>query len=330
MIKKISISYVTLLTLMITSAYAANVKLAQTGFKYLSVSTDARGGALCDALTTVEMGSNSLFYNPAGMARMDNKIEFTASLNNWIADIKYNSFSLSLIPFKGRYGVLGLSFISVDYGNLQGTMVWENDQGYVDTEIFQPTAFTSGIGYAKALSDKFSIGGQVKYARQNLGKSFVPAGEDSVYIKNNIANAISYDFGTMCKTGYKSLVFGMSVRNFSNEIKFEEEGFQLPLTFRIGLSMNILDIKDISPELMSCLVSIDAVHSRDYPEQIKLGVEYKLLNMFSVRGGYVTPSDEQHYSFGFGVEKYGLGVDYAYTPFGIFKDVQRFTLKYAF
>ena len=47
------------------------------------------------------------------------------------------------------------------------------------------------------------------------------------------------------KTGFKSLNLGMSIRNFSEEIKYIEEGFQLPLTFRIGASIDALDFMDV-------------------------------------------------------------------------------------
>ncbi|MFH1212480.1 MAG: PorV/PorQ family protein [Candidatus Neomarinimicrobiota bacterium] len=318
-----------LIILITQPLFPENKKLAQTGLKFLSVGSDARGGGLGDAVTTVEMGSSSLFFNPAGMARLTTRFDLAASQNNWFADIKHNSYSVAFRPALGQYGVFGLTFMSVDYGKVQGTMVWGNDQGFIDTEVLKPSAFAAGVGYARALSDKFSVGGQMKITGQNLGKSVVPVGDDSLGAIQNLAVATAFDFGTMFRTGFKSLVFGMSVRNFSNEIKYEKEGFQLPLTFRIGLSMNLLEIIGIDPKYMSCLGSIDAVHSRDYPEQIKVGLEYKLLNMFCLRAGFMAPSDEQHYAFGFGIQKFGAAIDYAYTPFGVFDNVQRFTLRFA-
>ena len=46
-------------------------KLAQTGMKFLSFSPDARAAALGDAITAKTGGASSLFYNPAGMARIE-------------------------------------------------------------------------------------------------------------------------------------------------------------------------------------------------------------------------------------------------------------------
>ena len=45
-----------------------NDKLAQTGFQFLSVSSDARLAA--DAMTTLKNGSASLFFNPAGLSKL--------------------------------------------------------------------------------------------------------------------------------------------------------------------------------------------------------------------------------------------------------------------
>ncbi len=314
--------------LLIMNPLIAQDKLAQTGFQFLSVSPDGRGSALGDAMTTLEMGSSSLFFNPAGMARMNGMIDISATQNNWIADITHNAFSLAIKPAGGRYGVFGVTYRSVDYGKIQGTMVWGNEAGYIDTEIFKPTAYSAGLGYAKTLTDKFSVGGQIKYTGQQLGKSVVPVGEDSLKTKRNVTQATAFDFGTIYKTGFKSLAFGMSVRNFSQEIKFEKEDFQLPLTFCIGISFDLLDLVN-GFENQGLLMSVDAVHPRSHPEQLKLGFEYNLASMFFVRAGYISNSDEDNLTYGFGLRQFGLAVDYAYTPFGVFDNVQRFTLRFS-
>ena len=321
-------SLVFLFTLLLISDSIAKEKLAQTGFQFLSVATDARAGALGDAMTSLELGAASLYFNPAGMARSESRFEMLATQNRWIADIMYNSYAVSLRPLEGRYGVFGLSLVSVDYGEVEGTMVWENEQGYIDTEVMNPTAFSAGLGYAKSLTDKFAVGGQIKYAGQQLGKSMTTVGTDSLHVKKNLAFATAVDFGTLYRTGFKSLVFGMSVRNFSNEIKFEKEAFQLPLTFRLGLS---LDLLDLLPEMPghSLIMSIDASHPRSYPEQMMVGLQYGFQETLYLRVGYEGNHDENDISFGFGLSRFGLSFDYAYTPYGVFDNVQRMSLRFA-
>ena len=46
-----------------------NRKLGQTGFQFLSVTSDARSGGMADAMTTIHDKSTSLFSNPAGLSK---------------------------------------------------------------------------------------------------------------------------------------------------------------------------------------------------------------------------------------------------------------------
>jgi opacity protein-like surface antigen len=304
-------------------------KLAQTGCQFLSVGIDARSTAVAEAFTSVEAGSQSLFYNPAGMARMNNYLDLTASTLTYIADIKYYGASLSINPFGIQYGILGFSFTSVDYGELQGTIVDPdplNEKGYLKTDMFKPSALAAGVGYAIQLSDRFSVGLQVKYIQQSLGSNLL---DDEITVDNKVS-VIAFDFGTLYQTGIKSLAFGMSVRNFSQELRYQSEGFQLPLTFKLGISMNAMDLIDPEQDIHSLLVALDAVHNRDYPEQINFGFDYTFNNLFSVRAGYMFNNDEHGFTAGFGVQQFGLGIDYGYTPFGIFDDVHRITVRYSY
>lgn len=304
-------------------------KLAQTGFNFLSVGPIGRASAMGETFTTVEGVSATLFYNPAGLARMSHGFDLSLSWNSWIADITHNSLSLALAPRRGHYGVFGLSFLWVDYGEFLGTMVWNNARGFIDTETFTPKAMAIGLGYGKSLTDKFSIGGQLKYVTQSAGRSVAPdiGSATGLAVTKNVLSVIAFDFGTIYRTGFKSLAFGMSVRNFSQEIKFEQEGFQLPLTFRIGLAMNLMDFWGQYSQTHALLLAVDAVHPRSHGEYVSLGLEYTLLKLFALRAGYVSNQDEFQLTYGIGIQKFGLAVDYAYMPAGVFGDVRRLTVS---
>ncbi len=318
-----------LMLIVFSTVIFANQKWGQTGIQSLSISTDGRAAAMGQAMTSISSSSLALFYNPSTMGKMEQFIDGTASQNNWFADMQHNAFSIAISPMNGRYGVFGVSLKSIDYGEIQGTVVAANDQGYHDTEIFEPSAISAGIGYAKSLNDKFSVGAQLNMVAQQLGKSVVPEGEDSSIVKDNVVNGTSFDFGTIYKTGFKSLSFGMAVRNFSGEFKYEDEGFQLPLTFSMGLSMDLLDFINEDVKAHSLLLAVDALHYRSHPEQINMGLEYALKNMFFLRCGYRSSEELQDISYGFGVKLVGLKVDYAYTPFGVFDSIQRFTIGFS-
>ena len=124
----------------------------------------------------------------------------------------------------------------------------------------------------------------------------------------------------------------MSVRNFSTELEYKEESFQLPLTFKIGISMNMMDLIEVNREMHSFILSVDASHPRDFPEQVFIGGEYIFLNTIAIRAGYSFPQDEQEFNAGIGLMQkfldYFLAVDYSYTPFGIFDDVHRISVNF--
>ena len=333
--KKTGIYFIYVLLILITNPWqleAVEKKLAQTSMKFLSVPLDARSAALSSALTAIESNSIALFANPAGMARLNGLLDCTIGQVKWIADINYVFGSIAFSPMNGRYGVVGLSFQSVDYGKFMGTIRAENEQGYLDVGNFSPSAFAFGLGYARALTDKFSVGGQIKYVNQDLAGGYTDFTIDqNPVVRNFSAHVLVYDFGILYRTGFRSLNFGMCVRNFSKEIVYSKESFQLPLTFRIGLAMDVLDIYSLlDQDHHSLLLTVDAIHPRDYPEQLAYGAEYVFMKTFVLRASYWGPNDRFGVSYGLGFKKdlsgISLGIDYAYTPFETFGDVHRFTV----
>ncbi|MCI0514919.1 PorV/PorQ family protein [candidate division KSB1 bacterium] len=312
----------------------AQKKLAQTGFEFLSVGTNAHATAMGEAYTTIHGNATTLFYNPAGLASVPGFIDISLNQMKWIADINYLSGSMALNFQQGRYGVFGLSFLAVDYGEFMWTQVADNEQGFEDIQGWpEPGAYMIGLGYARALSDRFSVGGQLKYAVQDLGKSIIPvysATDTTSAEKAYNLDVIAFDFGTRFDTGIKSLAFGMSVRNFAREIKYEKEGFQLPLTFQIGVSMNLMDFLPEFAANHALLVSIDAVHPRSFPEYMNLGAEYAFLQMLFLRGGFISNHDDYGLTAGFGIRKFGVAIDYSYTPFEIFDNVSRMSVRFSF
>ncbi len=337
------------LALSVMTGAAADKKLAQTGFQFLSVPTEARAAAMGEAFTTVAGYSASMFYNPANMARVNSLVDLSISQNKWIADINHMSGTIAINPWRGEYGVLGFSLLAVDYGEFLGTMVDPTtEKGFIDTETFTPSALAVGVAYARSLTDRFSVGGHVRYCYQKLGQSTVPVGEVSAGVTEKIDNfqdVLAFDFGTLYRTGFRTLAVGMSVRNFSQEIKFQKEGFQLPLTFRIGVSMEVLELVLGKSDMHSLLLSVDASHPRDYPEQLSIGAEYTFMGILALRGGYTTGyrhteeekgkygDPDRGLSFGFGVQKFFgdrlIALDYAYIPFGVFDAVQMMSFRLA-
>ena len=178
------------------------------------------------------------------------------------------------------------------------------------------------------------MGGNIRIAKQSFGD--VPVGLEGASPVNKSFGERStiVDFGVLYWTGFKSLTLALNTRNFSQENKYSEESFELPLTFRMGLAMDLIDFTDMDKDAHSIILSVDTERPRDFSEQVKIGVDYTLMKTLSLRAGYITPTDEQGISLGVGFGRdlgsLALRVDYAYTDFGVFDNVNRLTLQAGF
>jgi long-subunit fatty acid transport protein len=315
-------------TIFTVPAQSTIKKIAQTGLQFLKVDASARAAAMGGAYTMPGNDASAMFYNPAGMALMQNDFDIFVSRTEWIADISYNVAGVA--KDLGIWGTFGVSFIVADYGgDLIGTRVATTEKGYEKTGTIDVGAYAVGLSYARSMTDKFSIGGQVKFAAQHLGSSILTAGGDEI---ENKVSGFAFDFGTIFYPGFQSLQIGMSINNFSGEFKYEETGFQLPLTFKIGAAMDVLDL--MGEHGNPLLIAIDAIHPRDYTERIHIGGEYWYNNMIALRAGYKFNYDEEGFSAGIGFQQTIAGValklDYAYSDLGVFDAVSRFSFGISF
>lgn len=328
--------FLIIIGLLLTDAVYAQKKRAQTSMKFLSVSPSARASSMSNAVTSVDMGAYGALYNPATMAFIKGNYTATVGVVQWIADINHNSASFVYKPGNEKLGVIGFNAISVDYGDILATVVDENsERGYSDIGTINPTAFAIGISYANAITEQFSVGANFRYSRQDLGSVAVGLdGSGGYNFQSYMASTGLLDFGILYKTGFESLQFGMALRNFSPEIEYDEESSELPLTFKIGISMDVLDLTDLDQNTHSLLVSIDANRPRDFDEQLFFGLEYSFMKRFLLRGGYGFPTDEESFNLGLGIKqplgRLTLSIDYSYTRFGVFGEVNRFGAQIGF
>jgi hypothetical protein len=321
---KFIVCLILLPALIATSSYAQEIKkIGQAGMQFLKIETTARAASMAGAMTLASSDASSVFYNPAGIGRMSPTFDLVASNTQWIADIAYNSFSAAY-SF-GSIGTFALHGTFADYGAIQGAVRAPHlQQGYMMTGNVDVSAYYVGVSYARNLMSHFSIGGTAKYVSQHLGSSIM--NDDSQ--KKNEVSGFGFDFGTIFYPGWKSFGFGISVRNFGAELEYEQESFEMPLTFTIGVSMNLLELTPI--ENQKFLFSVDAEHPRDYTERLRFGAEYIFMDLFALRAGYKTNHDIEGFFGGFGVDVglsgVGARIDYAYSDIQFFDAVHRFTI----
>jgi hypothetical protein len=307
-------------------------KLAQTGLQFLDIGVSPRAEAMGGAFVLAGDNADALFYNPAGIAKSSTVYDLTLNRVQWFADMKYNAVGAIYRPFSGDYGVFGVSFLNAAYGDFYGTRVAAgSSEGYQDIGIFSPTAIAVGLSYGKQLSDNFSIGGQAKYIRQDLGSNIMEAGGPS---KENVVSGFAFDFGMVYSTAIKGFDFGMSIKNFATDFKFEQYSFEAPLTFRIGISLKVFQLMGMTETGQDILVVADAVHPRDSGEHLDLGAEYTFFKIVSIRAGYKVNYSEQRFTAGIGLNQdlassLNVRFGYAYGSFGIWNAVHRFSVGFS-
>jgi len=305
-------------------------KVAQSQMQWLSIPVGPRPSAMAGAYTAVANDASSVFWNPAGIAYTKGSNIFLTQ-TKWIADIDVNAAAFTYEV--GNIGFFNFNISEVDWGTIHGTRRDNTaSSGFIETMDFSPSNWGIGIGYARKMSDRFAIGGNLKYLYENLGSGMTGTmGEGKMYTAK--MNLLALDIGTIYYTGFKDLRLAMTLQNFSSERQYREEKYPLPLTFKFGLAMDLTSLWMQESEHRLTL-AVDAIHPRDYSERMYFGMEYGFKNMVFLRGGYKTNHDEQDLTLGAGlqytIDNLGLGIDYSYIQFKHFDAVQMFGINIKF
>jgi hypothetical protein len=309
-------------------------KTGQSTMNFLQVGVVPEATAVGDAYTALGEGIRSVFYNPAGLAEMNSRFEVFLSNTPWIADIHYMADAVAWNM--GNAGVIGLTLLSVDYGDIIGTRLISVDEiatdelGYEETGLIEDVgAYAIGLAYARSITTAFKFGISMRSAAQQLGRSTLATGR-----KTNEHRLWVYDLGVKYYTPFKSFRFGMSIRNFANAVKYEEITTQLPLTFAVGGVIDLMDFITPGDGSSSLLASMEFSHPNNYTERLHMGLNYTFSNLVSVKAGYVTNHDVIGWSGGFGIQQNLMGItaqiSYSYSNMDVFNDISRFALTLSF
>jgi len=338
--KNLFIFLVLLIFLSSLPASARMKKLGQSGMSFLSIGGSARAAAMASVFGFAKNDLASVFYNPAGLASVEGTAFFLNS-TSWLADMKVAHIAVS--HNAGKYGVFGLTLESMDYGKFDGTAISNTDaRGYSDIKVGDVNGIAVGLAYGIQMTDKFSIGGGVKMVAQQLGvnDTYISDVVD-VRGKQNKVSSFAFDFGTMYDTGIKSIRLTMDIRNYSSNQLYENEEFQLPQTYKIGVSANLFELLPIGdPSKNSCVLAIEGVDPHSRTEYLNAGLEYSLMNMIDLRTGYSfqrSQDDAGGLNAGAGLKLSSFGLpfdgkfDFSYSDYGsIFGSVMRFSVSGSF
>lgn len=210
------------------------------------------------------------------------------------SQVYFNSFGLAQPLGKFKENVLGVTFTSVDLGEIERTLT-TNPEGGIGT--FSPSFLNIGIAYSRAFSE--SIRGGVVFRLINQR------------IDDLSASGFALDAGIQYVTGKRENIrFGISLRNVGTPMKYAGNGltfrgsapqgdflmsqnmrterFQLPTQLNIGGSYDFLigPDKEIGKHLHRATITANFTSNAFGKDHIGGGVEYSFRELFVVRGGY--------------------------------------------
>ena len=341
--KKMIINILVLLlfsSLVMAQSSSSTISKVGTGVaQFLKIGISARSIGMGEAFTAVANDVSSIYWNPAGLAKIHaHEVMFTHT--EWLVDTQYEFAALSIDL--STYGTLGLMISSFNSGEMFVTTIDEPDG---TGEKFDVADLAIGLAYARELTEKFSIGFQLKYINQRIW--------------HMDASTIALDVGTLFTTPFWGVKLGASISNFGSKMQldgrdvkfaydydplnegnaniinsqYEMKFYELPLSFRIGVAKELqLD------EYQSVTFAFDAIHPNDNNEYVNVGMEYGWQDMIFLRGGYKSlflTNSEEGFTLGGGanfriVGTTKLRVDYAFADFGRLENAQRFSLSIRF
>ena len=320
--------YACILALAVATASGADFnKAGRTVMQFVKIGVGGHQTALGECGVVAVRDVNALFWNPAALSGIQG-VEASFSYNRWFAEMTHFAGAAG-IRIDG-VGIVSAGYAGVDYGSIPEALV--KGRG-TSSDTRTGGSFGGGdvmiaIGFAREFSDQLSLGVTGKYLREKL---FTYA-----------ADAFAFDVGTYYDTQFKGFRFGMSFQNFGESVKYmdqgaREEGYDLPLVFRLGTSFNLVDNREgffsLGPD-HQVVLSFEAINTNDFGERYHVGGEYAFMDFLALRGGYRFNYDEGQLSFGVGIRKPLAGVlvsvDYSFVSYERLESPHRVTVTIAF
>ena len=319
-----------------------------TAANFLEIDVGSRGTSMGGAFVSVTNDLSSIFWNPAGLTGVRNQ-EVMFIYQPWILDINHVFTGAAVnVPSMGTFAA-GLTYMS--YGDEPVTTV-ANPEG--TGELYAASEYAIGISFSRKIVNWFSFGATGKFVSSNIWHMNATAAAVDLGV------IITTDFFVPNEDRQKGLKIGMSISNYGSRMRydgidllnpiditddngnfenvpglFRTEQWELPLIFRIGVSM-----QPIATHNQDLIIALDALHPNNNSESINLGAEYEFrqngVTSYFLRGGYkgkYMVDSEYGPTFGAGIKMKithytSIKVDYCYKTMGRLGNHQSYTIGF--
>ncbi len=288
-----SVLVVVILIIILASVCYANGS-GTTAANFLKLGVGARAAALGDAFTVIVDDSTSLYWNPAGLAKME-KRQFSATYNMWFAGINQGYLGMGF-PL-AREGVAAGGVNYVDMGDFDG-----RDEAGNPTGTFTASALNYQLGYANRVGEKLTWG--------------ISAGIVQDTIAEDIKSTYAANLGLIFRSS-ESLSLGLALQNIGGQLGSDP----LPFVAKVGMAYT----------WKSLLLVLDIASPTDNDLYYCAGIEWWIMDGIALRAGYKTNQDiGEGLTAGLGFNKGKIRFDYAYVPYGELGDTHKVLLGMSF
>jgi hypothetical protein len=313
--KRSMVCLVFLIGILSVTALAGNKSRTGTaGAGELLIPVGARGVAMEGADLSFLSGVEAIYYNPAGLGRIEHGVEAQVSHMNYFADIGVDYGGIGVQA--GDFGVLGFTIKSLSFGDIPVTT---NQFPDGTGQVYSPTYLTMGLTYAKLLTDRISVGATANLVSEkimstsasglafNVGVQYsnlATPGLNLAVVVKNVGPQMQFD-GSNLLYASTAAAGGQAGQLLSTPTA----GFELPSSIEIGVGyQKKFDDKN------SALLGGTFRNNNASDDEYSLAGEYNYDNTFFVRGGYIfapqvdkDPTGAREYLYDFSV---GAGVGY--------------------
>ncbi len=262
-------------------------RIGTTAAPFLKIGAGARPIAMGGAYAALADDILSVYWNPAGLARIPGYGEAVFNHAEWLAETNYDfaAFSINM----GSLGSFGFHVTSLSTPE-QPVRTIANPDG--TGQVWDANMIAVGVTFARNLTDDFAIGFTGKFIQEK--------------IFNQSARGGAMDFGVLFRTPWRNLTLAASIANFGSKMQldgrdlffnedpssisggvsevpaeFRTEKFELPLNLKFGIAWQVHKSEDVT-----ILAIADGVQPNDNSEFVNSGIEVGLKNVIFLRGGY--------------------------------------------
>jgi hypothetical protein len=324
--------------LCVSSSFAGDdTRTGTAGATELLIPVGARSVALSGSTIASSSGADAIFWNPAGMSRLEGTDVLFNSMS-YIADIKVNYFAIAT-NFGGT-GTVGLSLKTLNFGDIPitTTALPEGTGG-----SYSPSYITFALSYSNKFTDRIFGGFTVKYVSEKIVET--SASGIAVDFGIQYLSSIGLKLGVVLKNLGPQMTFGGQDGEYyitlpgqisgsaQRALSLTKAGFELPSTLEFGVGYDITLSDNYG------IVSLNGAfqNSNFGDDEFRGGVEYGWDNTVFLRAGVMRTQNQSNNiygpTFGFGVN-IPLGgttvtFDYSYRQTEFFNGNQWIGVKLA-